>query len=357
MAPLIGLLLAASLAGAAEPPRIRALTFNAAGIPLVHPRLAKRMLEAGRAIGAGGYDVVGLQELWRDGDSAALAGAAGLPHAARFHRTIAFRSGLTILSRWPILLKEERPFSTVRPSLRHPFQGEAVPRKGFLLARVATPWGELDVYAAHTLADYPETSYRLLRLAELFELAEGVRELSAGRPFVILGDLNSGHGDREFDLFLDLLGLGAPCAPRGRELCGDPRRPKRIDHLLVPPGRLDATGRLALEEDLSDHPGVAADLPPALLSLRGKPDAKRREAALLAVEEALSGAVERLYRVKRGASWIPLYGAFLAARYDRQASRLAALRERAFTARGELLGRDDARVGHQVMPAAPLRLP
>lgn len=354
MAPLIALLLAATLAGAAEPPALKVLTFNAAGIPLVHPRLAKRMVEAGRAIGAGGYDVVGLQELWRDKDSAALAGAAGLPHAARFHRTLAFRSGLTILSRWPILLKEERPFSTVRPSLRHPFQGEAVPRKGFLLARVASPWGELDVYAAHTLADYPGTSYRLLRLAELFELAEGVRELSAGRPFVILGDLNSGHGDREFDLFLDLLGLSDPCAPAGQEACGDPRRPKRIDHILVP-GRVNVKAGIALDPSMSDHSAFAADLPRGLMSRRAKPDPKRREAALRAVELETSAAIERLGARKRESAWIPFYGSFLAARYDLQTARLAALRERAASAR--LVGRDDARVGHQVVPAAPLRLP
>ena len=210
MAPLIAALLAATLAGASEPKAIRVLTFNAAGIPLVHPRLAERLRGAGKAIADGGYDVVGLQELWFDADSAALEAAAGLPHAARFERTIGFRTGLTILSRWPVLFEEERAFGALRPSLRHPFEGETVPGKGFLLARLATPWGELDAYAAHTLADYPEAKYGLLRLTELFELAEGVRELSKGRPFVILGDLNSGHGDAEYDLFTDLLGLSDP---------------------------------------------------------------------------------------------------------------------------------------------------
>ena len=149
-----------------------------------------------------------------------------------------------------------------------------MPRKGFLFARIATPWGELDVYAAHTLADYRETKYRMLRMTELFELAEGVRELSAGRPFVILGDLNSGHGDPEFDLFLSLLGLADPCAPEGREQCGDPRRPKRIDHVLVPAGRPGAKAARVFDEALSDHPGVAVDLPRALISLRASPDPK-----------------------------------------------------------------------------------
>lgn len=334
MAPLIGLLFAASLARAAEtPPKtIKVVTFNAAGIPLVHPRLGARIRDSGKAIAEAGHDIAGLQELWRDQDSAALAAASGLPHAARVPRRLAFRTGLTILSRWPVLATEERAFSTVRPSLRHLFQGETVPSKGFLFARVATPWGELDVYAAHTLADYRETRYRLLRLTELFELAEGVRELSGGRPFVILGDLNSGHGDPEFDLFLDLLGLDDPCVPGGRERCGDPRRPKRIDHVLVPGGLSGAEAGLVFDASLSDHSGFAAELPRTLMSLSARPDPRRREAALRAVEEAAGGAIGRLEAEGRRAGWIPFYGAFLSARYARQAERLKAIRERAASA-------------------------
>lgn len=312
---------------------IKVLTFNAAGIPLVHQGVARRMEAAGKAVAAEGHDIVGLQELWFDKDSAAFAAAAGLPHAARVDRRFAFRSGLTILSRWPIIRTEERAFSTVRPSLRHFFQGETIPRKGFLFARIATPWGELDAYDAHTLADYRESKYTLLRMTELFELAEGVRELSAGRPFVILADLNSGHGDRDYDLFLDLLGLVDPCAPAGKELCGDPRRPKRIDHVLLP-GPGGAKARLALDPSMSDHSAFAAELPRAVMTLRAKPDPRKREAALRAVEEELGAAIARLDARKRESAWIPLYGAFLAARYDLQAARFAAIRERAITARG-----------------------
>lgn len=356
MAPLIGLLLAASLASAGEaaaPTSIRVLSFNAAGIPLVHSGAGRRMEAAGKAIAGGGYDVVGLQELWFDRHSAALAAASGLPHAARFGRRLAFRSGLTILSRWPILLKEERAFTAVRPSLRHPLQGEMVPSKGFLFARLATPWGELDVYAAHALADYPRTSYRLLRLTELFELAEGVLERSKDRPFVILGDLNSGHGDREYELLLDLLGLGDPCAPEGREVCGDPRRPKRIDHVLVPAGRHGARASRVLEDGLSDHSGFAVDLPRAAMALRARPDPKRRDRALRSVEEDVGAAIGRLEAEGGRSGWIPLYGAFLSARYARQAARLKAIRERAES----LIGGHDAGVGQQVVPASPLRLP
>ena len=342
MATLIAVLLAASLAEAAEPPRtsIRVVTFNAAGIPLIHPRIGRRMPAAGAALAEAGADIVALQETWRNLDAAALAAASGLPHAARVPRLFAFRTGLTILSRWPILSKEESFFSSVRPSLRHVTQGETVPSKGFLRAVVATPWGELDVYAAHTLADYPEVRYHLLRLTELYELSEAILDRSRNRPFVVLGDLNAGRGDREYDLFLDLVGLRDVCEDAGRELCPDPRHSPRIDHVLVP-ASVPARGRTILDAPLagvepplrfSDHDGFAADLPRALMSARARPDPVKRAAALRAVETTLSAAVERLAARKRRGAWIPLYGAFLSARYERQIVRLSAIRERALSA-------------------------
>lgn len=316
---------------------IKVLTFNAAGIPLVHPELARRVSATGRAIKDGGYDLVGLQELWGDKDHDRVAALSGLPYAARVRRTIAFGSGLSILSRWPILKTEERAFTAVRPSLRHPLEGEFLARKGWLFARVATPGGPLDVYAAHTLADYPEAQYHLIRLTELFELAEGIRELSGTAPFVVLADLNSGRGDAEFDLFMDLLGARDACEKDGRELCPEAGRTRRIDHALSP-GLFAGPGRKVLDAPLdssgltlSDHAGFEA-----ALRLPAKPSAlaaPRRAAALAAVSDAMTAAIARLEERRRSAGWIPVYGAFVSARYERQMRRFEAVRERADAAR------------------------
>jgi len=54
--------------------------------------------------------------------------------------------------------------------------------------------------------------------------------------------------------------------------------------------------------------------------------------ALSALDAKLAGAIERLGARKSRGAWIPLYGAFLTARYDRQIARLSAIRERAATA-------------------------
>lgn len=308
---------------------LKALTFNAAGIPLVHERVSERVVEAARRVKAEGYDLVGLQELWFDGDAAAFQREAGLEGSARAGGPW-FGSGLMVLSRWPVVATAHAAFSAVRPSLRHPLEGEALADKGWLMARVATPKGELDVYSAHTVADYPEAHNRFIRLTELYELSEAIREHSAGRAFVVLGDLNSGRGDPEFDAFMDLLGLADACEPRGREACADPDRTRRIDHILTA-SPLAAKGTLVLagEPRLSDHFGFAADLGTAVFSQRLKPDPKRRAAALAAVADACDGAIKRLFEQTMKEAWVPLVGAGLSARYALQIRRLEAIRERA----------------------------
>ena len=342
--PLIALLLCAGSARAAEPKApgtLRVLTLNVAGIPVVHPRLGRRVAAIGRALADGGYDLVALQEVWRDGDSEALARASGLSYAARYGRSLALGSGLTILSRWPIVRTEERVFSALRPSLMNLAQGEPLAHKGFLMARVATPWGELDVYDTHAIADYRTSLYQGLRLTQIFDLAEGARELSPDRPFLVLGDFNAGPGERDFEAFKSLLGLRDLCAPDGREVCGDPNRPRRIDHMLVP-GRLNGRARRVLDTPIpgsapplaySDHFGFAADVPAFLFGLRARPDPARRAAALREVEEVIARMIERLAARRLAKSWIPLYGAALSARYDRQLALLAALRERVAASR------------------------
>jgi endonuclease/exonuclease/phosphatase family metal-dependent hydrolase len=316
---------------AAEPARVRVLTMNAAALPLVHARVGERMDGIGAAIAADAYDVVGLQELWLDRHFTRLAKRAALPHAVRSRRF----SGLAILSRWPVSGTEELAFSALRPSWLAVSNGEPAASKGALRAVVATPWGPLDVYSAHAIANYGRPDYEALRLTELFELAEFVLERSKGRAYVVLADLNAGHGKADYDVFAGLLGARDACRDGEKELCGDERRGgKRIDFVLYSGGpRPPARAVLA---DLSDHNGYAADLGTANLKPAAPPDPKRRKAALEALEARLSRMIERLNALALKRSWIPVYGSVAAARYARQAAILAGLRERAATARTRL---------------------
>lgn len=343
MAPLILAVLLAlgtypeSAAAAAPPKTIKVATINAAALPLIHRRLPRRMVEIGREIAERGYDLVSVQEAWRDGDSAEIARVAGLPYSARVPRSgppLPLRTGLTILSRWPVLLKEERSFSARRPSVFRITQGEPFAHKGYLMARIDAPGGQLDFYAVHTLSNYPGVRYRTLRMTELFELAEGILELSVDRSFIIGGDLNCGPGDPEYDVFMDLLGLHDLCI--GSSSCVDPKHKTRIDHLFIP-GPLNATARLAFADELdgvpppaySDHFGYDAELPRArLLALRARPDRVKRAKALKAVSNMIDELIARMDAERARGSWIPFYARLRSGRHAAQESRLRAVQAR-----------------------------
>ncbi len=352
-----GLLLALSLwapcgwtAAGSSLKELKVLTFNVGGIPIVHPHWQKRLHAIGPALREAGYDLVALQEVWRDKDALALSRESGLPHFARYERGIALGTGLVLLSRFPILEKSQATF-TCKPSKLRILQGEAIANKGVLMARVMTPAGPLDVYNAHLISDYPRAPYRALRLTQLFELSEMVERLSSDRPFLILADLNAGPGDLEYEVLRDLLGLEDPCLRKGRELCGRTDGVKRVDHVLFPRGgSLSATVQTAFTEPISgtvipysDHSALEASLGRRLLSLRLNPDSERRARALKSVQAEISGMTEAMGRRAGRRAWIPVYGFLMSLRYDHQLAQLSGLKTRAESALIRALGRGVAR--------------
>lgn len=335
MASLTALLLAA-WAAAAPVDGFSVLSYNVGGIPVIHPRVAERMRAIAPLLGE--YDVVGLQEAWRDKDSEALWRGSGLSDYARYQRDVAIGTGLSILSRFPIIEKRQRRFS-LRPSALRVYQGEWPANKGVLMVRLQTPKGRVDVYDTHLIADYENARYRTIRLAQVFELAEFVRETSGDAPFVLLGDLNAAPGDRAFELLKDLLGARDVC--RGR-VCEDPMHERRIDHVLLPEGRVPLEPRVTFTEPIpgsrpplaySDHAGISARVGWQALKLRSKPDARLRRAALEDIGEALALMSARMAERRRARSWIPLYGLLLSLRYDKQNAHLTEVRDRVESAR------------------------
>lgn len=326
------------------PLKILVLTLNTAALPFVHPAVTERVAAQAEAIRTGGYDVAGLQEVWLKRNERTYREKAGLPYAYSGRRGFPAGSGVLILSRWPIEESEERAFTVMRPSWLKISNGEPAARKGVLRAVVATPGGKLDVYATHLLSNYGGgTKYVGLRTAELFELAEFVLERSKGRPYVILGDLNTGWGAPDYDLFMGLLGAVDACREKGAEGCGDRRRGgERIDHILLAPGSPKPPARGVFDGDLpgrtppvfwTDHSGFSADLSAAHLRPAPPPDPKRRAAALEAFAGRMTAMIALLEAEGRKSAWIPLYGTLAKSRYARQAAVFAALRERALSAR------------------------
>lgn len=311
---------------------------NVALLPVIHPQLHKRMAALGDELERRRYDLIGVQEAWRDKDAAYLAARAGLEHYERFPRDVAIGTGLAILSRWPLEHKEQKVFS-VRPSALRVTQGEWPANKGVLYAQVQTPQGALDVYDTHLISDYDDARYYAIRLAQLYELAEEVDLRSTGRPFVLLGDFNTAPLEAEYGVLRDLLDLEDACVKGSQDLCGatlDDGR--RVDHVFVPRGGLKFVRAERVlkakpgELPLSDHAAVEAVVDLKLLALKPRRDPARRKAALETVGRALDAMAARMVVRENRRSWIPVYGFLMSLRYAHQFDQLRDIRARVDTA-------------------------
>lgn len=342
----LGLALLLLAAPVRAKPLLKVLTYNVAGIPIVHARWPERRKAIGQKLRADGYDIIAMQETWRDKDALELAEASGLPYYTRYGRSISMGTGLAILSRYPILEKHERPF-TCRPSALRWLTGESIANKGVLMARVATPQGPLDVYTAHPVADYPDAKFRTLRFSQLYELAEMVTELSAGRPFLIMGDLNTFAGEPGYQLLLDLLGLEDACVKKGRDVCGitNDAEHARIDHILVPRGKdpivaakTAFTGTLpGTDVAYSDHLAVEGELEGGILKRRLSPEPEKRAAALKTIRDRIDKMTDAMFARQQARAWLPVYGFLMSARYEHQRRQLSAISARAESDRIRLL--------------------
>src|SRR3989338_5492487 len=148
------------------------------------------------AIGEADPDLVALQNAWRLGDGSALP-RLGLPYYGG-----RMRNGLIVLSRFPIIEERWQAFSCPMSRLRR--SGLRQIDSGILLVRMQTPQGPVDAYNTRFIADEGAVQYRTLRMTQIFELASMVETYSAGKPFLILGDLGQ---DSDRRLLGNLLGL------------------------------------------------------------------------------------------------------------------------------------------------------
>ncbi len=326
---LVAVAFVANMATAAT---IKVLSFNVAGIPVVHEKWASRRAEIARRLKGSPYDIVGLQELWPDKDAMSLFRDSGYPYYARYPSLGG--TGLMILSRYPIIDIRERPFSCFPPAAWTVYQGETLSTKGVIMARVRTPSGELDVYNTHLVADYPTHDYSAVRTAQVFELAETVAGLSGDRPHIILGDLNTGPGDAEYEAARNILGVSDACITGEIEHCPDHARGTRIDHVLFSPGlKALARGRLPFDlppgigpTPLSDHPGIWAEFGPTNSAVAPTPASRAR--ALSEMEAFLDRSLKRLYSDRKWWSWVPLYGSLHWLSYGKEIAALEAVRFR-----------------------------
>lgn len=292
------------------------LTLNAAGPRRVHQGWQSRREALSASLKAERADAAAFQEVWRGEDADALASAAGHPHRA--HEPAL---GLAVTSRRRIVDRAALDL------------GDGC---GVLRAGLDVDGTTADVYSARL-----EPGAR--RLGRLLAAAEFARAQSSTRPFILLGDLAVAAGDKEADIFLDLLGARDLCVSHGDEMCGRTLEDRRVDYALIPyssrpPGgtaRAAFTGTLEENGDirpLSAHFGLAARLDGVWLRLRlaGEPDG--RVEALSAAAASLDAARAEAESRGRFSGWIPWRGTFLARRARAEAAWLSADGERARTA-------------------------
>lgn len=340
MIPL--LLLSAAFVQAAstaqEPlPPLKVLTFNVAGIPVIHPGWPRRRKAIAESLKSSSYDLVALQEIWLNADARLLARDSGFPFHYRSNPDGIIGDGLLFLSRYPILDTGIRTFRCYPPGWHKAYQGENVANKGVVLVRVETPRGPLDVYNTHLVADYPSSIYSSVRQAQVFELYEFVQENSSGKPFLILGDINSGPGEAGYRALTGLLNLGDACSASGRDTCpsSHAKEGKRIDHILFPAGKefpVSAkpvfTGTLPGGQAYSDHAGISATLGWELLSRKQDFDPVQQRTALTEMRRRLEEFTHHLAQRSTLRAWIPIYGLFHQARYDLMMRRHKAVLDR-----------------------------
>lgn len=216
-------------------------------------------------------DVVALQEVasgWiLPGDPAEyLAQGLGMPHVARawHERNLGvFRTGLAILSRFPLRDPEYREFA------RHGFWDA----KGALWARIATPQGELRLINLHMAS----TSDEAVRLSEWDELAHWATALRGATPVAITGDFNTAPGHPALRAFREATGArsaydGRPdllalttWSPSYFQSCARGHRPgaELLDHAFALPPLAFASGAIIDSQRSprpSDHCAIAAEL-------------------------------------------------------------------------------------------------
>lgn len=178
--PLLTLLLALLLAGAATPARAAdRLELRVVTLDVVQgggPRL-------GAALAGLRPDVVCLQSVWSDADAEAITAAlreAGLTHAARFPSRLR-GSGLLIASRWPLGGPTFAPF-TLAGAPHQPRASEWWDGPGLARVGVDTPLGRVLVADTRLHARGTDDEFLLHRLGQSLEVADALGDHGARPP-------------------------------------------------------------------------------------------------------------------------------------------------------------------------------
>ncbi|HEX6764276.1 MAG TPA: GIY-YIG nuclease family protein, partial [Polyangiaceae bacterium] len=191
---LIACLALASTGRAETSMKLRVLTWNVWGVPVITSHLDERLAAVPDAVLGLEPDVVFFQELWTAKHAESVArrlSGRGFRDVRRFESTEGV-TGLVVASKLPLENAVFRPFEIGRTphSLWHL---DWMVSKGLASAVVETPFGPLTLENTHLQAQYRTDRYDAERLAQASEIVLSNRERSAD-ALLIAGDFN-GRGD------------------------------------------------------------------------------------------------------------------------------------------------------------------
>jgi len=186
-----------SIAPTTENLTVKVATLNCWALPQPWPIGSKdrqyRLDALVEALNESDYDIVCLQELWREKDFLDIYDRVleKFPYRHYFHSGYT-GSGTCILSRWRIMSTLIHRYS-LNGFPHHIHRGDWFGGKVVGLAEIIAEGHRLCVYTTHLHAEYDRNNdlYLPHRLAQAFELAQFVRHTSRDADFLILtGDFN-----------------------------------------------------------------------------------------------------------------------------------------------------------------------
>lgn len=250
-------------ARAAEPLKLRVLTWNVWGLPAVSTNLEARMNALPDAIAKLGADIVLLQEIWAEGDGDRIKQGLkerGYAHVSHLAHTEYGMTGLFTASKLPLEDMRFHPFASGR--VGHSFWHlEWIASKGVGSYTLQTPLGALEVQNTHLQAQYDTDGYAAERLSQVSEILVMDRD-QPRRPLILGGDFNTGSEELPRQTLLELGGL-RDTTPSPEPDTIFVRNGGNVEVRIV--GTRHAFTEPVLLENgvttvLSDHPAVVVDL-------------------------------------------------------------------------------------------------
>lgn len=190
---------------------LRVLSFNVWGIPIVADDWFTRAPLLADQIGQLQPDIVVLQEVWRREDAEMLKAGLlrfGLSAQHDFNEQENVGSGLLLASRYPI--RSVQLFTFDAGKYPHtPWHIDWAAEKGFFVAEIETPAGNIDFVGTHFQATYGSADYVAVQTLQSWQLVNHVQRIQSrnAKPLVIAGDFNAHTKEIPIRTLTEHLGL------------------------------------------------------------------------------------------------------------------------------------------------------